>query len=961
MNRVLSRLGLTAITLVAGSALVAQDATTGNISGTVKETGTNKPIAGATVVLHTPQGDRTFTTNAQGGFRFSQLIPGPVTLSVTADGYLGGSLATRVPLGSTNVTDFPLAPMSVATTTVVVIGTGNNIDTTDAKVGQNFTLSAINDLPIPATARTVTNIAALAPGVSADANGLTIRGAQNTQVQYLVDGVDVADPVTGGFSAQLNEDMLSEVQVLDGGISAKYGRFTGGVVQAVTKSGTNEFEGIARFSFRNPAWAAYNPRDRGALGDKTFPDANNIQQNIVISGPIIKDHLFFVVGYRAQAPFARVNALQTTAPPEFGGGVPYRATTTDDRKDIKLDWQITPSQRVYAQYNKTEIDQAGRDYAAAFFGGSTSIATLSNQPNTFSYRAFGYQGQLSDNLILNIRYGQKDEQLGGPGGGGQGGANVPVMIDDGVGPGSSPFAGTGYVYDNGFFGEDADKRPIKTGNADLLWFLQAAGDHELNFGVDYFQSAHNAANSQSPNNQIINFDGFINYDGAGNPLNGDTSLANRRFDGNSFIQIFIPYTGTAKNTIWGAYVNDKWKMNKNWSFNLGVRLDKNKSQSDIQATNYDVSSISPRLAAIWDLHGDGAWVVQASWGIYTGQVIQGATDNASTVGNPAEYDYIYTGGPGNLRSSYSPTPFRSLDAGLYRHSNIIDPNLKMPSMQELALSLKHADGHNGLWSVTVNRRTWSNFVDDFKDLQTNPVDANDTTLTVYKNDPSIRRDYLGLELQYQKQFTEAFSLGGNATLSQLQGNYEGGQVGATEQWNNYGPQGAYAGQPTPFQLGHTMGPLAADVPLRIRAFSNYTRKLGPGRFNAGAIFQYTSGAPYNKVATTGVAGGPTGTLATIGGSTYAQFFADRGNFRFPDTYRTDLQLAYDLPVWRKAVWFTSVNLVNVFNHQQVVTWNTVATLGPGNTWKPGASYGVPTASGNYALGRTLTFSTGFKF
>lgn len=951
MSRTLTRLGLLGLSLVAATALRAQGTQTGNLTGTVREAGTGKPIAGAHVTVRTPQGDRTTSTNADGQFRFAQLIPGPVTLSVAADGFVGGSIATRVPLGSTNVTDFPLSALSVATTTVTVLGTANNIDTTDAKVGQNFTLSAINDLPIAATQRTVTNIAALAPGVSVDGNGgLTLRGSQSTQVLYVVDGVDVADPVTGGYSAQLNEDMLSEVQVLDGGISAEYGRFTGGVVQAVTKSGTNDFEGVVRFSFLNPDWAAYNPLNRGADGSVRFTDTTTVQQNLVVSGPIIKDHLFFVVGYRAQAPFARSASAQTTAPPAYGGGLPYNATQTDERKDIKLDWQITPAYRLFAQYNKTEIDQTGRDYATAFFGGSTSLATLSNQPNAFSYSAFGFQGQLSDSLLLNLHYGKKDEQLGGPGGGGQGGPTVPTMVD----------LTSGYVFDNGFFGPDVDLRPIRNASASLTWFFSAYGDHELKAGVDWYESSHNAANSQSPTNLIMYFDGFINTVSPSDPtpLNGDTSLANRNFDANSYISVFIPYTGTAKNTIWSGYLNDKWKLNTHWSFNLGIRVDKNVSKSDIQATNYDVTAYSPRLAAIWDLKGDGAWVLQASYGVYTGQVIQGATDGASTVGNPAEYDYAYVGGPGDQRSSYGTTPIYVLDAGLYRKSNLIDPNLKMPEMDEIAISVKHADGHDGIWSATLNRRKWRNFVDDFKDVQPNPVDASDQSLTIYRNDPSLVRDYLGLDLQYQKQFTEAFSLGGNVTLSQLNGNYEGGQVGATEQWNNFGPDGAYAGQPTAFQLGHTYGPLTADVPLRIRVFSNYTRMLGRGRLNLGAIFQYTSGAPYNKTATST---NLTPQLRAIGGNSYTEFFADRGAFRFPDFYRTDLQIAYDLRVWRRLDWFLSVNLQNVFNHQQLATWNTSASVNGAGAWTPGSSYGRPTSSTNYIAGRTLTFSTGFKF
>lgn len=957
MNRVLSRLGLTAVSLVAGSALYAQGTQTGNIAGTVKEAGTNKPIAGAHVVVHTPQGDRTTTTNADGQFRFVQLIPGPVSLSVTAEGFVGGSLATRVPLGSTNVTDFPLSAMSTASTTVVVSGTANNIDTTDAKVGQNFTLSAINDLPIPATARTVTNIASLAPGISADANGLTIRGSQNTQVLYLVDGVDVQDPVTGGFSAQLNEDMLSEVQVLDGGISAEYGRFTGGVVQAVTKSGSNEFEGVLRLTISDPNWAAYNPLDRGANGKTTFVDAHTIQQNIVVSGPIIKDHLFFVVGYRSQAPFARTTQSQTTAPANYGGGLPYQFRQTDERKDIKLDWQINPNHRVFAQYNETEIDQAGRDYATAFFGGSTSLATLSNQPNKFTYRAIGYQGQLTDNILLNVHYGKKEETLGGPGGGGQGGKNASVMID----------LNTGYVFDNGFFGDDGDVRPIENGSASVLWFLQGAGEHELKFGVDWFRSKHNAANSQAPNNQLVYFNGFKNLDGNGDPLNGDTSIANRNFvandPANTYLDLWVPFFGaTTQNTIISGYVNDKWKLNNNWSFNIGVRADRYKSESDVKATNYSLTAISPRLAAIWDINGDGAWVAQASFGVYTGQVIQGASDGASTVGNPAEYDYAYVGGDPNLRSSYSNTPFFVYDPSAYRHSNLIDPNLKMPEMQEVALSLKHADGHNGVWSVTVNRRRWSNFVDDFKDQQLNPSDSNDLSMTVIKNDPSLVRDYFGVELQYQKQFTEAFSLGGNVTLSQLKGNYEGGQVGTTEQVNNFGPlggtAGAYPGAPTAFQLGHTEGPLVADVPLRVRLFSNYTRKLGPGRLNLGAIFYYTAGSPYSKTASTPVTDP---LLSSIGGSRYTQYFSKRGAFRFPDTYRTDFQVGYDLPIWRKFTFFALVNVSNVFNHQELASYNTAASVNGAGNWVAGSNYGNPTSSGNYIAGRSFQVSTGIKF
>ena len=945
-----ARLGFTALALVAGAMpVLAQGTQTGNLAGVVKDAVSGKAIAGATVVAKTPQGDRSVLTDAQGAFRFVQLIPGSVQIVVTAQGFKGAQIATRVNLGETNITDFPLRSVSDATATVEVVATANNIDTSDAHDGKVISLEKINDLPI--NQRTVTNIASLAPGVSFDANGLTIRGAQNTQVLYLVDGADVADPVTGGFAAQLNEDMLSDVQVISGGVSAEYGRFTGGVVNTITRSGSNEFSGVVRFTASNPNWNAYNPLNRGLAGTTTFKDTHNVQQNFVFSGPILKDKLFFVVGYRAQAPFARSTSAQTTADPAYGGGIPYQNTQTDQRKDIKLDWQITPTQRLFWQYNKTQIDVTGIDYTGAFLGGSTSLATLSNQPNSFSYYTLGYQGQLTSDMVLDLHYGYKKETLGGKGGGGQGPSNYPLMID----------LNTFYAYDNGFFGADGDARPIRNGSVSLLTFFRGAGEHELKAGLDWYESSHSAANSQTPSGMLVYFGGFTVDPAAG----GSTDISNRIFVPNdpsqTFLDQWITYEGaTTKNTILAAYINDKWKINSHWSVNLGLRADKFTSKDDLGASNFDLTTISPRFGAIWDIRGNGSWVTQLTFGEYVGAINQGATDGASVVGNPAEYDYAYVGGDPRLRSSYDSTPFFVYDPAKYRKSNLVDKNLKMPTMQEIAISLKHADGANGVWSVAFNRRRWKNFADDFRRLQPNPVDSNDLIIVETKNDSSLIRKYWGMEFQYQKQLTTEFSLGGNVTLSELQGNYEGGQVGTTESINNFGPlggePGAFAGAPTREQLA-PYGNLAADVPVRIRLTSNYIMAIGKGRLNLGMIGSYTSGASYSLV----TPGAPLAAgVPTAFGSTYTRYYSQRGAQRFPDTYRLDLQVAYDVSLWKKASFFTQVNFINFPNHQLQTGWNTTQTTVAG-AWRGGANYGRPRTSNDYALARTVTVSAGIKF
>jgi hypothetical protein len=387
-----------------------------------------------------------------------------------------------------------------------------------------------------------------------------------------------------------------------------------------------------------------------------------------------------------------------------------------------------------------------------------------------------------------------------------------------------------------------------------------------------------------------------------------------------------------------------------------------------------LTTTTPRLAAIWDVKGDGSWVTELSYGEYAGQVLQGATDGASIVGNPAEYDYAYVGGPGNLRSSYSNTPYKVVDPNLFRKSYSIDPNIKMPTMQEVSFSIKHADAHSGMWSVAVSRRRWKNFVDDFIEVQGNPAinpitglpDVNDKTKTTIKNDPTLWRTYQSVEVQFQQQTTEAFSWGGNVTFSELRGNYEGGQVGTTEQINNFGPLGAYPGSPTRAQLAPG-GALAADVPVRARITGNYVVHLGPGKLNFGGIFLYTSGAPYSKTATA-VVPDTVGTSPGEFGGTYTKYFADRGSMRFADTSRMDLQIAYEQPVWKKAIFFAQLNLVNALNHQELSTWNTSASIPTAASagsqvgkWTPGASYGTPTTSNNYIAARTVQISAGVKF
>jgi len=953
---------LAAILAVGTGALMSQGVQTGNLTGRV----TNRdgaPIVGAAVRLDTGRGVRTATTNERGEWRMPMLMVGPCTLNVTANGYIGQKADTHVNLGQTNVVNFTLRDVSVVTATVEISGTAQEIDPTAVTDGKNITAAAVSALPI--NARGVASIASLAPGIV----NSSIRGAQINHTQWLIDGVDVMDPVTGGGIMYLNEETIQEVQVVTGGATADMGRFTGGMVNVVSKSGSNKFEGTARFEITNPDWNALRP-----MATKAESQHSTLQLYHA-SGPIIKDRLFFSAGYRVVSPTVK-SIGYTSAPAELGGNQQYVAINIDERKDLKIDWQISQNHRVFGLYNETKRDTFNRDYPTDFGYSSTSLETLSSQPDEFGNMSFGYVGTLTNNFMIKANYGKKTQRLGGPGGGGQGGPDVFTAYD----------ASSRTFYDNGLFSVDTDHRPVENATLGANWFFDTPfGQHDLKFGVDWFKSTSKAANAQSPSNYFANFWGFID-----DPAEYGTGVDNRDY---FELEHWVTFENAqASNTIWSYYINDKIKFNSKFSANIGLRLDKFSSENDIKARNFDITAFSPRLTAVYDVFGDNKWVFELGYNEYAGQIMQGATDGASLVGNPALYVYEYEGGPGNLRSSYSDTPYYVYNPELYRHSNLIDPDMKPPTMTEISALARYSDGKGGFYSLSFSTRKWKNFVTTWSSEQPNPIDDEDYLLYLITNDPALKRDYKGLEFQWEKQFTPELSFGGNITLSETKGNFEGGQTGSSGPLRSYGPLGMYSledtngvYQPTQEQLA-PYGYLSNDRPLMIKTWANYTKSVfGQGNLNLGLYAHYTSGSPYSHTATALL--GPQNSFYYVGGiygSSYTRYFSERGAFRFNGYHNASLQVGYGHTLWGGIKVFGHVNITNLFNHQIQIDWNTAgsAVWNNNGSWerdtynRPDArfltgplstsaqspnNYGKPTSPGNYLSARSILFAFGLRY
>ncbi len=249
---------LALIALFVTTAAFAQGIQTGTIRGTVHDDqGLAMPGVSVTATSPALQGPRTAVTDSTGGYTLPNLPPGHYTVAFDLSGFSPVKRDTDVALGLAVDQSVTMKPAGVAETVQVVAETPAPIAT--EIVGANIKHDEVESL---ATRRTLEGIAALSPGLnenSTNSGQMVINGAMAFDNIFMINGVDVNDNLFATPQNLFIEDAIEETQVLTAGISAEYGRFTGGVVNAITKSGGNTFSGSGRVNFLNPSWVTATP------------------------------------------------------------------------------------------------------------------------------------------------------------------------------------------------------------------------------------------------------------------------------------------------------------------------------------------------------------------------------------------------------------------------------------------------------------------------------------------------------------------------------------------------------------------------------------------------------------------------------------------------------------------------------------------------------------------------------
>jgi hypothetical protein len=292
----------------------AQSTTDGAIGGSVKDPN-GAVVQNATVTVRNEETNKetSATTDDEGRFRVTGLQPGNYTVAINVQNFAPFNQSKIVvEVGRVTSIDVPLA-LPGATEVVEVTSEAPVINTTQQDFSTNINQTSINELPI--NGRRWSNFALLTPGAVPDGTfGLiSFRGISGLLNNNTIDGGDnnqaffAEERGRTRISYSISQAAIREFQVNTSSYSAEYGRSAGGVVNAVTKSGTNEFHGQAFYYQRNNKWGARNPRSfvnqniNGVFTPVAFkPEDVRHQFGGVIGGPIVKDKLFFFFSYDQQ-------------------------------------------------------------------------------------------------------------------------------------------------------------------------------------------------------------------------------------------------------------------------------------------------------------------------------------------------------------------------------------------------------------------------------------------------------------------------------------------------------------------------------------------------------------------------------------------------------------------------------------------------------------------------------------
>jgi hypothetical protein len=951
--------------LLATTPALAQGRQTAVLTGTVTSSDA-ATVPGATVTITSTalQGVQTAVTDDNGVYVLRGVPPGRYTVSVELSGLSTFTRELDVPLGQTVTVD---AVLQIAGLSEAVTVAAEAPVVTNPTVGANIEANTVNMLAI---GRRPVDIALLSPAVNdntPNVGQLSISGSFAYDNVFLVDGVDVNDNTFGSANNLYVEDAIEETQVLTSGISAEYGRFSGGVVNVVTKRGGDRFSGSFRTTFTNPSWQDENPFEESS--NVVHPDRLGKVYEGTFGGPILRQKVWFFGSARYE------DTLDPQTLRESGTG--YNLGVTNKRGQVKVTGTVWQGHTVSGSYMNNATEQRDRPGVASV--DQRSLDPVRTLPNDLA--VLNWQGVLTPRLFATAQVSRKNQSIEGSGG------ESTAIID-------SPFRTRGVLagvpnnlnYNAPFFdANDPTGRDNFQVTGSLSYFLTTPkfGSHDIKGGFERFTATSTGGNSQTSTGYVFYSDYRLG------PDNRPLVLSNGRLvpqfvPGVSRLYNWLARRGSTTDiTTDSLYLHDRFTIGRQWTFDAGLRYENNHGEAtgDIRVVN--TSSLVPRLAATVDLFGNGRWIAQSTYSHYAGKYSDANFGANADTSNPSLVRYVYRGPAGegfDFAPGLDPANYSEVLDGSFPTANVfVRDGLSSPLTREFTASIGGQIGERANAKLTFVNRSMSRFVEDFTTLDGGKTEVIREGVNygvfdniVIDNTDDLSREYQALVLQGAFRPFSMLQLNGNYTLQlKSEGNFEG------EARNQPGLPSVFGDFPeTISPRNNPTGRFDDYQRHKVRLWGIYTLDAGRlGAVDLSALYSYNSALTFSYAATSvplsaaQLAAGAG--YESIGpGATQTLFFGERGAGNFNAWKTLDLGVNYAVPVLKSLRPYVKLDVLNVLNDESLRGFNTAVTadnagprdeLGLPLNYIPGPRFGQSAQLLDHPLGREFRVLVGFRF
>ena len=775
--------------------------------------------------------------------------------------------------------------------------------------------------------RDFTTLVRQAPGANQEPKlgGISIDGSSASENRFIVNGIETTNLLSGVSGHAVLPEFVDELQVKSSGYTAEYGGSTGGVINVVTKSGTNTWrtdvlvnlEGDALEGGRRPTLQRV-PTDSTRAEYVTYPEDSytRFEPGFAIGGPLKRDRAWLFAAYqpallhtsrtvtftfdestatkksRETAHFFNVN--QTS---QLGDALRTRATLnwSPSRQDGML-----PSLDG-ATYPQGNFDTVNKHQNYTLSGSADWVAAS----NLYVGLRAGYftNNDTTENVAENPLFVFRRSNIDY--------LDVPVPLQQ-VG---------GFQTDLSNYVSRINRLSRVNAQVDATYFGSLGGQHMLKAGVQFDRRANDVDAGQSANQINLFWDGAIAGErgryGYYRVLSNPTDPKRGQ----------ITFGNVHDNTV-GLFVQDAWTVSGRLTINAGLRTENETVPfygsvgPGVEPIHFSFADkLAPRAGAAWDVAGDGHWKVHGSWGVFY-DVFKLSMPQAAFGGlgftiysfKLETYDWpslvsspdcppACPGGQAQVPTRFDPS-FEN-----------IDPNLEPMRMQEATLGIEHQVSAHVAVSARYVHKQLDKAVEDI-----GSVDAQGNATYVIGNPgyhrateaasgvpyPKAVRDYDAVELVARKLLDRNWALTASYVWSRLHGNYSGlsesDENGRTEP--NIG--GTFDRALALFDgSGRALyGRLATDRPHQVKAQFVYTAPFG---LNVGVFESLASGLPVSR-------------YAVLAPGIAPVFYLGRGSEgRTPALSQTDVSVQYVLPVGGSKRVTVALNVLNLFNQAQSVS------------------------------------------